>query len=57
MGCAAMSNAEKVRILAKAVNDLNKLIYANTITIGSVEYFKARAIAVDALIAAGERVT
>lgn len=51
-----MRAAEKIRIMAKALNDLNKLIYANTITVGSQEYFQARDIAVKALNAVGERV-
>lgn len=47
---------EKIRIMAKALNDLNKLVYANTIVVGSQEYFTARDIAVKALNAVGERV-
>lgn len=44
-----MTDAEKVKHMAKALNDLNKIIYANTIIVGSDDYRIVRTLIVNTL--------
>lgn len=52
-----MSDAEKIKILADALNEANKLIFDNGASHGSPEYHKLRQILVNGLKHAGQKAT
>jgi hypothetical protein len=49
-----MSDAQKVKVLAEALREVNKKMYAKGAPLGSTNYFDIRCITVEALKATGE---
>jgi hypothetical protein len=51
-----MSDAEKIKKLAGALRQINKLLFAKGAPLGSINYFEIRGTAVNALKDCGEEV-